>query len=75
MIVQAEIDENGVLKMSDPKLWGKKVELSLFDSENPDLEKETDWNAIKSIVHKANELDFPRCSHEEIIRDLHDLRG
>ena len=75
MIVQAEIDENGLVKVSDPEMRGKKFYFSFPEQEREEFRRETDWEAIKSIVKKANELDIPRRTHEEIIRDLHELRG
>ena len=97
MNIQAQIDEHGVLKVSDPNLWGKKVTISFSAQENittgnseetdslqpaqkwnlvSDSEtRETDWEGIKAIAREADKLDFPRRTHEEIIRDLHELRG
>ncbi len=75
MIVHAEVDENGVVKLSDPEWRGKKITLSLSEHEQDEFERETDWEAIKEIFRKADTLDFPRRSHEEIIKDLHELRG
>jgi len=75
MIVQIEVSEEGLVKVSDPEWRGKKISLSLPDPEHPEFDRETDWEAIKGIVKKANTLDFPRRTHEEIIRDLHELRG
>ncbi|MEW6238446.1 MAG: hypothetical protein AB1656_23930 [Candidatus Omnitrophota bacterium] len=75
MIIQAEIGVDGVVKVKDPEWRGKQISISIRDQEEPELAKETDWEAIKEILHKADALDFPRRSHEEIIRDLHELRG
>ncbi len=75
MIVQAEVDENGVVKVCDPEWRGKIIALSLLEQEQDEFERETDWEAIEKIFEEADTLDFPRRSHEEIIRDLHELRG
>ena len=73
MIVQVEVDETGVVRVSDPALYGKKIMVSV--PEASESIQETNWEAIKAIFKKADALDFPRKSHEEILRDLHELRG
>jgi len=100
MYIQAQIDENGMVKVSDPGLWGNTVVMTVVETKKqpaaneteaqpttPEMEewihdaqtwkgaKETDWEAIKAIVREMDKLDFPRRSHEEIIRDLHEIRG
>ncbi len=75
MIVQAEIDENGLVKVSDPELRGKKFYFSFPEQEQGEFTRETDWEAIEKIVEETRALNFPRRTHEEIIRDLHELRG
>lgn len=73
MIVQMEVDETGLVRVSDPAFHGKKIAVSVPETSEPT--QETDWEAIKAIFRKADALDFPRRSHEEILRDLHELRG
>jgi len=75
MIVQAEINEEGIVKVSDPEWRGRKIVLLLPEQERPEFLRETDWEAIEEIFKEADALDFPRRTHEEIIRDLHELRG
>jgi len=47
MIVQAEVGEDGLVKVSDPEWRGKKIALTLPDEDNLALAQETDWEAIK----------------------------
>ena len=75
MIVQAEIDKDGVLKVDDPDLFGKTFPLSLPEIQEVGLTRKTDWESIKYIVQCSINLDFPRRNHAEIIQDLHKLRG
>lgn len=75
MKIQAEVDKNGVVRINDPTLYGKKITLTLSDKEHEEYERETDWEAIKKIFKKADKMDFPRRTHEKIIKDLHELRG
>lgn len=100
MNIQAQIDKHGMVKVSDPCLWGKTVMMSIVETKEqpaadestaqpstPESEewthtaqtwkgaKETDWDKVKSILNEFDQLDFPRRTHEEIIRDLHELRG
>ena len=75
MIILAEIDKDGAVKVQDPDLFGKTILLSSPASLEDEFARKTDWESIKSIVHSSANLDFPRRDHEEIIRDLHDLQG
>ncbi len=75
MIVQAEVDENGFVKVNDPQWRGEKIVLSLPIQEDSEDANETDWEAIKAIVKQSKSLAIRRRSYEEIIRDLHELRG
>lgn len=72
MIVHAEIGEDGLLKISDPELRGKKV--TLLFPEPDELERETDWEAVKAVFKKADAMDFPRRNPEDILKDLRELR-
>ena len=74
MIVQAEVDENGIVKISDPELRGKRILLSLPDKEDAKPEGKTNWSKIWKIFKEADMLDIPRRSSEEIIRSLHEFR-
>jgi len=56
-------------------LRGKKIILSISEQEETELANETDWKAIKEIFKTADALDFPRRSHGEILKDLHELRS
>ena len=75
MIVKAEIDGNGIVKVKDQNLWGKQISLSLANGTESEFALETDWDAVKAVFRKADSLDFPRKSHEQILRDLHDMKG
>lgn len=75
MIVQAEINEEGLLKITDPKMWGKKISLSFPDGPEGSMTGESNWEEIKKIAREADALDFPRRSIEEILRDIHEFRG
>ncbi len=72
MLIQAEIDENGVIKVRDPKWRGKKITLSEWNQMEP--EGKTNWDAIWKIFQKADALDIPRRSPDEILRDLREFR-
>ncbi|MEW6234913.1 MAG: hypothetical protein AB1656_05960 [Candidatus Omnitrophota bacterium] len=75
MILTAEVTEQGVLRVKSPALKpGDEVILEMREAEIRHTGKGR-WSDIKKALAKANALDFPRRSHEEILRDLRELRG
>lgn len=73
MIVQAEISEDGTVKVMDPRFRGKRVNLSLPE-QGLEREEKSNWQTIKAAYRKAEQLDFPRRSYDEILRDLREFR-
>ena len=47
MIVHVEVNENGFLKVNDPKLRGEELILSLPDRDEAATENKTKWETIK----------------------------
>ncbi len=75
MKIIAEVTEDGTLRVKTPGLKpGDQVILETQDNGvlNPNKGK---WSDIDKVLAKADALDFPRRTHEEIIRDLHELKG
>jgi hypothetical protein len=51
--------------------WGKKVIISIDE----ETEYETsNWDKISEVLEEADALDFPRKTHEEILRELRAFR-
>lgn len=75
MIVLAEIDQDGIVKVTNPQMHGKKVVLSVPAEGSNLIESRTNWDAIWKIFKEADMLDIPRSNHEEILRDLQRFRG
>ena len=75
MTLIAEVTEQGMLRVKSPALKpGDVVVLETGMEVAADSEKGK-WSEIKKALAKANSLDFPRRTHEEILRDLHELKG
>ncbi len=75
MTLIAEVTEQGVLRVKSPALKpGDEVILETCEGGIRYTDKGK-WSEIKKALAKANTLDFPRRTHEEILRDLHELRG
>ncbi|RJP19064.1 MAG: hypothetical protein C4527_28050 [Candidatus Omnitrophota bacterium] len=75
MTLTAEVTEQGVLRVKSPALKpGDEVILETNETEIRNTGKGK-WSEIKKALAKANTLDFLRRTHEEILRDLHELRG
>ncbi len=72
--LEAEIGEGGVIRVTTPGVnRGDRVSLATRPAiRNADKGW---WSDLKEAFSKADALDFPRRTHEEIIRDLHELRG
>lgn len=74
MIVQIEVDETGLVRVSDPALHGKKIAVSVPEKKESGPQGKTNWDAIWKIFLEADALDIPRRSPEEIQRDLRTFR-
>jgi len=75
MNIQAQIDENGMVKITDPELQGKDIFLQTSEWKESEIEEKTNWDALWKIFKEADQLQIPRRSNEEILRDLHEFRG
>lgn len=75
MNIQAQVDENGILKITDPEWQGKEIVLQTSEWKEAIIEEKTNWDALWKIFKEADQLDIPRRSNEEILRDLHEFRG
>ncbi|MBN1903407.1 hypothetical protein JW926_18960 [Candidatus Sumerlaeota bacterium] len=68
MILRAEINKDGTLNTKIPKsLWGKKIIIR-------ESESDSDWEKIEAVFKKADNLDFPRKTHDDILKELRILR-
>ncbi len=75
MTLTAEVTEQGVLRVKSPALKpGDEVILETCDMEIRNTDKGR-WSDIEKVAAKVDAMEFPRRTHEEIIRDLHELRG
>lgn len=72
MNVKIEIGEDGVMKVNDPNWLGKKFTLDIPSNDEP--KGLTNWDEIWEIFHEADQINFSRCSPDEIERDLHEFR-
>lgn len=69
MILNTIVNENGTLNTIFPKsLWGKKVTITI------QTESQSSWEMLTDIFQQADELDFQRKTHEEIIDELRIFR-
>lgn len=75
MQIKAEITPDGILRVLEPEtVLGTEVFLTV-DNLSEKLLKPTSWKNLNKAFEKADRLDFPRRSQEEIIRELRDFRG
>jgi hypothetical protein len=74
MIVQMEVDETGLVRVSDPELRGKKIFLAAPEQREMGPEGKTNWEEIWKIFQEADALDIPHRSPEEIQHDLRAFR-
>lgn len=58
MLVQAEVDENGLVHVSDPELRGKKILLAVPEQTETGPEGKTNWEEIWKIFQSVSGL---RC--------------
>lgn len=72
MILNVEINENGILNIPLPQsLWGKKIIVSI--SEESDFET-SNWDKISAALEKVDALDLPHKTSDEIIAELRFFR-
>ena len=78
MSIQVEIMEGGLLRIQSPELpVGSKITIPSKDNNEgirPPILGDGSWESIYKVLQEAKKLDFPRRSHEEILRDLHEFR-
>ncbi len=74
MIVHAEVDENGHVKVIDPDMRGKKIVLATPEDIDEKPKGKTNWDETWNIFKEADALNFPRRSPEEITRELRAFR-
>ncbi|MEZ4526747.1 MAG: hypothetical protein R2941_12575 [Desulfobacterales bacterium] len=80
MRVNAVVNKDGTLNTKFPKsLWGKKVTLSVTKEKNLKSDRKksrskSNWDEISAVFEKADQLDFPRKTHEQILRGLREFR-
>jgi len=75
MRLSVEVTEQGALRVKYPTLKpGDIVILETSEAGVHNTEK-GHWPAIEKAFEEFDKLDFPRLTHEEIIRDLHEARG
>ncbi len=80
MILNAVVNKDGTLNTKFPKsLWGKKVILSVRKEKESGADKKksrakSNWDEILKVFEKADKLDFPRKTHEEILREIREFR-
>ncbi|RJP33224.1 MAG: hypothetical protein C4527_04775 [Candidatus Omnitrophota bacterium] len=75
MSLIAEVTEQGVLRVKSPALKpGDEIVLQTCDGGVRNAGKGR-WSDIEKVLKRIDKLDFPRRTHEEILRDLHELRG
>ncbi|HLC15407.1 MAG TPA: hypothetical protein VJL89_04190 [Thermodesulfovibrionia bacterium] len=70
MILHTEVNEDGTLNTIIPKsLWGKRIVITVEKKA-----EESDWEILENIFNEADKIDFPRRTHEEILRELNTFR-
>ncbi len=75
MALTVEVTEQGVLQVKSPAFKpGDEVVLETCEGGVRNADK-GQWSEIKKVLERIDRLDFPRRTHEEILRDLHELRG
>lgn len=74
MIVQAEIAEDGTIKVKSAELQGRRVFLSLYNPEEFKTEGTMNWPGLWAALEEVDKLNLPPRSHEDIIRELREFR-
>ncbi len=75
MYLTAEVSAEGLLKVKSPSLKkGEEIIIEFCDGSIPDSGKGK-WSEIKKEIDKARALNIPRRTYEEILKDLHEIRG
>lgn len=75
MIVKAKIGEDGSIKIENPALYGKDVEIHVNDVIDLDISCTFNWDKLKEAMDQADQLDIPRKTHAEIMTELKEIRG
>lgn len=75
MEIIAEVGEGGALLIKSPEAKpGDRIRIPIQPGLIPPSNE--DWfSAVTEVFHEADQLDFPRRTHKEIINDLHEIRG
>lgn len=72
--LMAEIGEEGVLRVTSPGVKpGDRIYIPMKPEVIPPKEKDW-WSALRQSLAKADQLDFPRRTYDEIINGLHEIR-
>ncbi len=75
MALIAEVTENGVLRVKSPDLKpGDEITLQTCSSQIVNSDK-GNWEDIEKVFEKIDKLDFPRRTPDDILRDLHEIKG
>ncbi len=75
MSLIAKISDQGILRVKSPNLkLGDEVILETGEGKVRNPEK-GNWSDMEKAFEEIDQLDFPRRTHEEIIRDIHEFRG
>jgi hypothetical protein len=70
----AEIGEEGVVRVKSPDVKpGDQIHIPI-QSEVIPPKNEDWWTAFQQALAKADQLDFPRRTYDEIINELHEIR-
>lgn len=75
MIVQAEISEDGTIKVKNTVLKGRKVFLSLYNPEEFKTEGKMNWPGLWEALENVDKLNLPQRSHVDIIKELRESYG
>lgn len=75
MIVKAKIGEDGIIKIDDPSLYGKEVDIYVNQEIEELLSGSFNWEKLKEALEDAQSSDFPRRTTEEIMKDIDEMRG
>lgn len=74
MALIAEITDQGILRVKSSTFKaGDEVILEPSEGKVRNPEK-GNWSDMEKAFEEIDQLDFPRRTHEEIIRDIHEIR-
>ncbi len=72
--IQIEVAEDGNLRIKSPEIKPGDT-ISLLTKPQVINEGKGKWSQIRKALDKVKDVDYPRRTHEEILHDLHELRG